>query len=110
MEAGSNKTWFGAKTVYRHPALEREPGASCYEERVVLICASDEDEALELAEAEAAQYADGADTRFLGYTNVFRIDDAIGPGAEVFSIMRTMTMSEDEFVTRFYDDGTFHTR
>jgi hypothetical protein len=64
MNEGSGKTWFGAKTVLRHPGLEREPGKSCYEERVVLIHASDEEEALKLAEQEANEYADGSATKF----------------------------------------------
>ena len=110
MNEGSEKTWFGAKTLFRHPGLEREPGKSCYEERVVLIHASDEEEASRLAEEEANEYADGSSTRFLGYVNIFRIDDTIGSRAEVFSIMRSTTMEEDEFVTHYYDDGTFHTR
>ena len=110
MNEGSGKTWFGAKTVLRHPGLEREPGKSCYEERVVLIHASDEEEALKLAEQEANEYADGLATKFLGYVNIFRMDCTLGSLAEVFSIMRTTTMEEDEFVTHFYDDGTFHTR
>jgi hypothetical protein len=110
MDDGSEKRWFGAKTVFRHPGLERELGKNCYEERVVLIRASDEDEALRLAEGEANEYADGSATRFLGYVNIFRIEDTIGSRAEVFSIMRSVTMEEDEFLTHFYDDGTFHTR
>lgn len=110
MDTSSEKIWFGAKTVFRHPGLERQEGPCCYEERVVLIRASDENEALRLAEEEAEAYASGSDTRYLGYANVFRIDDAIGSGAEVFSIMRSMAIGEDEFVSHFHDDGTFRTR
>jgi hypothetical protein len=110
METAGDKSWFGAKTLFRHPDLEREEGRRCYEERVVLISASNEDEALRLAEEEAKEYASGSETKFLGYVNVFRIDDPIRSGAEVFSIMRSADVTEDDFVTHYYDDGTFHTR
>ena len=110
MERNSGKFWFGAKTLFRHPGLERTEGPPCYEERVVLITASDEDEALKLAEDGARAYEEGRDTQYLGYVNVFRIDGPVGPGAEVFSIMRSVDVSEQDFVTRYYDDGTFHTR
>ena len=110
MELKPGQFWFGAKTLYRHPGLEREGGEPCYEERVVLIIATDEEEALKLAEDEARAYQSGLETRYLGYVNVFRINDPVGPGAEVFSIMRSVDVPEAEFVTRYYDDGTFHTR
>jgi hypothetical protein len=95
--------WYGAKTAFRHPSLEPERGLRCYEERIVLIRASDPDEAVRLAEEEAKRYA--SDTgKYLGYVNVFRILDEIGAGAEVFSAMRSVPLAEDEFVTRFCED------
>jgi hypothetical protein len=110
--AKQRKVWFGAKTIYAHEALSREEGKTCFEERVVLVRAHDEDEAIRQAEEEAKDYAAGpGGTRYLGYVNVFRIDgDAPGAGTEVFSLMRSMEISDEDFITRYYDDGTFHTR
>jgi hypothetical protein len=104
--------WFGAKTLYAHEQLSREGGKTCFEERVVLLRAPNEDEAIRQAEEEARSYASGpGGSRYLGYVNVFRIDgDAPDVGTEVFSIMRSMELSSEDFITRYYDDGSFHTR
>ena len=107
MEQRDAGSWFGAKTVFRHKNLERKPGVQSRCEAGTLW---DENEALKIAEEEAESYATGDGTRYLHYVNVFKIRDPIGARAEVFSIMRSLSVPEDEYITRFYDDGTFHTR
>jgi hypothetical protein len=106
-EAGPE--WYGAKTVIRLTKVERERGLRCYEERIVLIRAHDMDEAIRLAEEEAERYASDHG-KHLGDVNVFRIHDAPEVGTEVFSVIRDLALSEDEFLTRFCEDGIAPTR
>ncbi len=104
--------WYGAKTIYAHDDIAARQLKPCYEERVVLLRAKDDDDALRRAEEEAARYArPGGPARYLGYANVFRLADSeVDVGTEVFSIMRSIVVSEKDFLDRYYDDGTFHTR
>lgn len=112
MNGPSALSWYGAKTVYAHERLAPQQGKLCYEERVVVLQANSFDDALRLAEHEAEQYAAGLDgCRYLQFVNVFEMfDEELAAGSEVFSIMRSIDATPKEFVDRFYDDGSFHTR
>lgn len=102
--------WYGAKSVFAHDDISARQGRPCFEERVVLLRARDEEDAIHLAEEEAEAYA-SASTRYLGYVNVFRISDpSISDRTEVFSIMRSMDLSDKDYLDRYYDDGSFRTR
>jgi hypothetical protein len=97
--------WYGAKTVYRHARLADAPGASVYEERVVVVRAADFADALARAEAEAARYAaQWADAEYLGYVMVYDMtEETIDAGCEVFSLMRETALGPDAFLDRYHD-------
>jgi len=97
------KIWFSARTVYEHD----KPGDGLFEERVVLLRAADFDEALERAEQEAAQYSEAVGCAFTGYVTVYEmVEEELGDGAEVFSLMRDSDLSADDYVDRFYSTGS----
>lgn len=112
MGTPSEFIWFGAKTVYINDVFSAEQGVPCYEERIVVLRACSLDHAIESAEEEAEEYASWiSGKRYLGYVNVFHMfEESLESGAEVYSIMRSIDLSEDEYLERFYNDGTFHTQ
>ena len=98
--------WYGVKCLIEKIGLSEVPDAHVYEERVVIFRASDFDDAMEQAEREASEYAQQSGGHYIGYCNAFKIDSAkIENGTEVYSVMREVTASPSEFITRYYDDG-----
>ena len=101
--------WFGAKTLYRTAADGRAMGKDKYfsksatvvEERVVVFKARSAAEAIRKAEAEAKSYAHAdrhrnpygqqVRTRYLGWYDVYLIDEPPVDGAEVFSAMQAVS-------------------
>jgi hypothetical protein len=63
-----------------------EPGT--YEERVTIWLADDFDAAIALAEAEAEQYAETINGRYLGLAQAYVMEGEPRHGAEVYSLMR----------------------
>jgi hypothetical protein len=103
----SNLKWYGAKTIYKSYFLDDDTLKTIFEERVVLLRATDFDHAIAQAETEAAEYCRCLDdTEYLGYVNVYQIADAtVGQGTEVYSLMRESDLSEENYLDHFYDDG-----
>ena len=68
---GRGKQWFGAKTVFRHPTLEREPGLRCLQRSgSSSFVPRTPTEAIALAEEETRRYA-APDGKVLKFTNLF---------------------------------------
>ena len=107
----NDEPWYGAKCIFLHTQIDRCPG-QVYEERVVLIKATSIDEAIERAESIAAGYARECEgCSYTGFVDVFHIyDENIGDGSEVYSLMRTSDMGEDEYLNHFYDTDTERTQ
>ncbi len=107
----NDEPWYGAKCIFRHADLKSEDG-HLYEERVVLLKAGSEDEAIERAEKEAQEYAQNLDgCSYLAYVNVFHVYGAsIRDGTEVYSLMRASKLSKKKYVDRFFDTGKERTR
>jgi hypothetical protein len=107
----NDEPWYGAKCIFLHADLKSEDG-HLYEERIVLLKAESEDEAIDRAENEAKEYAQNLEgCSYLGYVNVFHVyDESIGDGTEVFSLMRTSKLSKKKYLDRFFDTGKERTR
>lgn len=90
--------WFGVRCVFFH-------GGSTYEERIVIVLASDFDQAITKAEDEACEYVDGLNAEYVGLAQAFALFDAPGDGAEVFSLMRDSDLPPGECLTTFFDTG-----
>ena len=95
--------WYGVRCVFDHGVVH---GARAYEERVTLWQARDIDEALALAEADAAEYVEGlGGSRYVGLAQAYEMYDVPGRGAEVFSLIRTSKLPPDDYVDTFFDTG-----
>jgi|GEM_PF-27809 len=94
--------WFGVRSFFRHDEINR------FEERVVLVSAPTAELAMEKGEVEAVGYADEYDTEFLGAVQGYEMSAAdwvtgVGliDGLEVFSLMREIEGSVDDYLATF---------
>ena len=96
------KLLFGVRTLVSSQDPHREAGVRSFEERVVIIQAADFAEAITLGEAEAHRYVSEMPASW----NSVLIDDVqafevaaypIRPGDEVWSVIRCLRMSDNEF-------------
>ncbi|MCL2641536.1 MAG: DUF4288 domain-containing protein [Phycisphaerales bacterium] len=98
--------WYGAKTLYEHIGLAGPKSKKkVYEERVVVFRAKSAEEAIDLAEEEAREYAAGLKgVRYLNYVMVYIMSETvIRPGMEVYSLMRQMDLKPRAFMGRYHD-------
>ncbi|MFD0689996.1 hypothetical protein [Actinomadura fibrosa] len=101
MADGHGEGWFGVRCLFR------DADAGLYEERITLWQARDHQEAIRLAEREAVDYAGALEgVTFIGLSQSFSLEAAPGHGSEVFSLMRESELSEDDYLTRFFDTGS----
>ncbi|MET8048433.1 hypothetical protein ABZU75_12620 [Streptosporangium sp. NPDC005286] len=93
--------WYTVRCVFRWGAPH-----DTYEERVTLWRAGSFDEAIVMAEREAARYATGTAFEYLGLAQAYRLpDDVIEPGTEVFSLLRDSDLEPEEYLSTFFDTG-----
>jgi len=107
------KDWYAARCVFRHGALTGTTRRRhVYEERIVLLQAGSDNEAIKLAEREARDYAgQDAGITYLNYVETYHLfEKSIRNGAEVFSLLRSSNRSAARFLSRYYDDGSEHRR
>ena len=104
-----NREWYSAKCIFEHDGLAQGAEETVYEERVVLLRANSIDEALDLGEAEAREYADsiGNDSIcYVGFISAFRANETeITDRMEVYAMMRQTELSREAFITHYYADG-----
>ena len=107
----NDEPWYGAKCVFLHTQIDSCPGA-VYEERVILVKANAVDEAIERAESLAKEYANDLEgCSYTGFVDVFHIyDENIGDGSEVYSLMRTSDVAQNDYLNQFYDTGRERTQ
>jgi hypothetical protein len=103
----SNPEWYAAKTIYKHHCIEDGTPKTLFEERIVLLQASDFEDAISKAETEAAEYCStNRDIVYLDFVDVFHLfDETIGHGTEIYSLIRESQLSGKDYLDRFYDDG-----
>ncbi|TWT64956.1 hypothetical protein [Crateriforma conspicua] len=99
--------WYGVRSIWRHEAPSDSPCRFTYEERIVLYLAFNGDDAI--AKAERDGYPGGAEC--IGYHMSFEIDSVnLGPGTELFSLMRDSDLDATKYIDRFHDSGHERTR
>jgi hypothetical protein len=100
--------WYGVKTVYMHEGLAEKPAHQVYEERVVVMRARGQREAIRRAEREARAYCSKLkNTRYLGYLMLYVTSETqIYDGTEVFSLMRESPLNAAGFLNRYFDEET----
>jgi hypothetical protein len=113
MEHGEDSTrrepWYAARCIF---CDERSGTLKTYEERVILLWAESEEQAIRLAEEEAQEYAAGSPgCSYTGFLDLFHLfDEEIGHRAEVFSLMRSSDLNQNDYLNRYYDTGSEHSR
>ena len=101
------KIWFTAKGIFLHePKLLNTK--QWYEERIILIKAKSEKEALKLAEKEAKNYAkDLESTKLIEITDVFALyEEEISDKCEVFSSKTISNLKPQDYLKAFYPNTT----
>ena len=106
-----DEPWYSARCIFEACGLPAPEGRHVYEERIVLIRADSDDEAMQKAERFAEQYAAACGFDYLGHVMTYHMPESvIGDGTEVFSLMRTSPLGADDFIRRYFSDGTEHAR
>jgi hypothetical protein len=77
-----------------------------YEERMTLWCTDSFDNAISLAETDAATYAAASKVDYLDLAQVCLLPGHPTSGAEVFSLVRESELAADEYLDSFFDTGT----
>jgi len=77
-----------------------------YEERMTLWYTDSFDDAISLAEKEAATYAAAAKVDYLDLAQVCLLPGHPTSGAEVFSLVRDSELATDDYLDSFFDTGT----
>src|SRR5665213_1590883 len=99
-------TWFGVRCVFElDPAVRADTEPRVFEERVTIWRASDFDSAIELAEAEALDYATILDAKYLGLAQAYKIEGPPMQGTEVFSLIRHSELAPGDYLSAFFDTG-----
>ena len=100
----NTEPWYGVRLVYRLTGTSRQ----AYEERVIIVRAESDDDAIAKAETHSKEY-ESETTEYVGYAMAFHLFDqdgpCLGPGTEVFSLIRKSELHPEEYLDRFHDTG-----
>jgi hypothetical protein len=75
-----------------------------YEERLTVWQAASADDAIALAEAEAARHATKG-IEYAGLAQSYQLHGPLGQGVEVFSLIRDSALEIDDYLDTFFDTG-----
>ena len=97
---------YSVRCLFRwQPRLDQK-SRCLYEERITLWRANSIDQAIELAEREAAAYASDGD-EFLGYSQAYALVEPVeAHSVEVFSLLRESDLEPRQYIDAFFDTGT----
>jgi hypothetical protein len=113
MSAEALKGWYSVRCVFHMLGEGGSEEGAPYEERVTLWRAAGFEEAIELAEQEAAEYVDILGVAYLGLAQCYylgaEIDDILS-GTEVFSLIRSSDLPPEEYLDAFFDTGDEYQR
>lgn len=110
-DVGGPGDWYAVRCIFvsaeTRPwsSMDLAPGEAAYEERITLWRAASSEAAIELAEAEAEEYADIVDCEYTGLAQSYLCADAPDQGVEVFSLIRRSQLEPDDYLDRHFDTG-----
>jgi hypothetical protein len=106
-----DKSWYSVRSIFRSELMEDGKPRRAFEERVVLISATDCEEALAKGEAEAKRYVSQSQHRrckLLRHFVSFSIHDGdLCEGDEVWSCIRDLNITDKQFLRQIYDGEFF---
>lgn len=95
-----DQPWYSLKTVVY------DKQNKLYEERIIVVRASSEDEAYAKGRQEVNEYVKGLNMDFTGYIEAYHIfDPELVENGEVYSLMRKSDLGYDEYVKQFVATG-----
>ena len=98
--------WFGVRCVFElDPETQADTDPRVFEERVTIWQSSGFEMAIELAEAEAVDYATILDAKYLGFAQAYKIEGPPMQGSEVFSLVRQSELAPGDYLSAFFDTG-----
>ena len=112
-ETGTDEeaSWFAVRCVF-HAGQNKAggpqdlgPGEHAYEERITLWFAASADEAIELAEDDADDYAHSVGAEYTGLAQSYWLEEEPGQGGVAFSLMRKSQLEPDAYIDSFFDTG-----
>ncbi len=90
--------WYSVRHV-----IQNSPA---FEERITLWQADNADQAIQLALAEAAEYAKSLfDGKVLAFAQVYELCESAQDGREVFSLIRESDLPPDDYLNAYFDTG-----
>lgn len=98
--------WFSVQTHFRiQPGAVLPERGQTYEERITIWLASSADEAAQLGEAEADDYASENGYERLDYLVAFELFDDPTAGKEVWSYVRESSLEAGAYLQRYVIEG-----
>lgn len=99
-----NEPWYSVRCIFRHKKRSDMTKNYLYEERITLWKAVSFDEAIELAEKEAKEYARNNECEYIELAQTYHLyDDEIAHGTEIFSLMREHNYTPKRYIDRYFD-------
>ncbi len=100
--------WFTAKCIFRHQALSKDDLINTYEERIIIIESESFDWAIVKAENEAKKYAAiEKKCEYINFIDCYKLGkNDFKDKSEIYSLMRSSSLDPDEYISRYYHDGT----
>ncbi len=97
--------WYSVRSVFKLPGAPDGQRPALFEERVVIFRAASPEQALEKGRAEAKRYAESeTQPRMLAHIVVFSTwEEELTEGLEVWSCLRKIEISDEEFLDRIYE-------
>ena len=101
-----SKQWYSVRCLFKHNKLKRKLGNNkLYEERITIWKASSFENAIEMAEAEAKEYAD-LESKYLGFSQAFQLfEEDLKSGSEIFSLMRESRYKSRKYIKKYFYTG-----
>ncbi len=97
--------WFGVRCVFEFdPRARADTEPRSFEERVTIWRASGFDRAIELAEADAVEYATTLAAKYFG-PQAYKIEGPPTHGSQVFSLIRQRELGPGAYLSSFFDTG-----
>ncbi|WP_026425611.1 hypothetical protein [Actinokineospora inagensis] len=103
--AADENEWYAVRCVFQWTGADGTP----FEERITLWRARDLADAIGQAETDAREYAENTGVTWLGLAQAYATGDTeLGPGAEVFSLLRDSALPAPEYLDRYFATGREH--